>query len=308
MTGQPTLQRLGKECLGAGRLLVVALPYAWLTVFLLAPLLIVLKISLSEAITAIPPFAPILRPADGFLPDIHITFENFALLAEDPLYGGALWNSIKVAAGATLLCLLLGYPMALAIARARQSIRPFLLMLIIIPFWTSFLIRVYALIGLIRDNGALNSVLMWAGVTDGPVAIMYTPPAVFLGITYSYLPFMILPVYAVLERQDRTLLEAAADLGARPWRIFLSVTLPLSLPGIVAGSMLVFIPAVGEFVIPELLGGPDSLMIGRVLWSDFFANRDWPVAAAVAIALLVLLVVPMLLFQRGARRQFGAAR
>ena len=290
-----------------GRLLVLAVPYAWLALFLLAPLAIVIKISLSEAVTAIPPFARMLRESDGWFPDLNVSFESYALLAQDSLYRGALTNSIGIAAGATLLCLLIGYPMAYAIARSRPAIRPLLLMLVIVPFWTSFLIRVYALIGLIRDNGTLNSLLMWAGLTDAPLVIMYTPAAVFLGIAYSYLPFMILPIYAVLERHDRTLLEAAGDLGARPLRAFLTVTLPLSLPGVIAGALLVFIPSVGEFVIPELLGGPDSLMIGRVLWSEFFSNRDWPMAAALAVVLLTLLVVPIVLFQRRAGRRFRAA-
>lgn len=291
---------------GRARWLVLALPYAWLGLFFLVPLLIIAKISLSQTITAIPPYAPLFGEGEGWLPALNVTFSNFALLVEDALYATALVNSIKVAAVSTLFCLLLGYPMAYAIARSDPRWRPFLLMAVIIPFWTSFLIRVYAMIGIVRDNGVLNNVLIWLGVIDQPLQIMYSPAAVYIGITYSYLPFMILPVYAALERLDGTLLEAASDLGARPWRAFLSVTLPLSLPGILAGSMLVFIPAVGEFVIPELLGGPDSLMIGRVLWADFFANRDWPVAAAVAMALLVLLVAPLALFQRMARRQFEA--
>lgn len=290
---------------GRARWLVLALPYAWLGLFFLVPLLIIAKISLSQTITAIPPYAPLFGEGDGWLPTLNATLSNFALLVEDALYATALVNSIKVAAVSTLFCLLLGYPMAYAIARSDRRWRPFLLMAVIIPFWTSFLIRVYAMIGIVRDNGVLNNVLIWLGVIDQPLQIMYSPTAVYIGITYSYLPFMILPVYAALERLDGTLLEAASDLGARPWRAFLSVTLPLSLPGILAGAMLVFIPAVGEFVIPELLGGPDSLMIGRVLWSDFFANRDWPVASAVAVALLVLLVAPLAAFQRIARRELA---
>jgi putrescine transport system permease protein len=208
----------------------------------------------------------------------------------------------------TLLCLLIGYPMAYAIARAREAWRLPLLMLIILPFWTSFLIRVYAWIGILKNNGLINNTLMWLGVIDQPIVMLQTDFAVYLGIVYSYLPFMILPLYANLEKLDGTLLEAASDLGARPWRTFLSVTLPLSAPGILAGSLLVFIPAVGEFVIPALLGGPDTLMIGRVLWDEFFSNRDWPVASAVAIALLLLLVVPIVIFQHNQAKNAEAAR
>jgi putrescine transport system permease protein len=206
-------------------------------------------------------------------------------------------KSLKIAGISTLVCLLLGYPMAYAIARTRNTLRNFLLMLVILPFWTSFLIRVYAWIGILKSNGLLNNLLLSLGVINHPLPLLHTDFAVYLGIVYSYLPFMVLPLYATLSRMDLTLLEAAADLGCRPWKAFLRITLPLSLPGIIAGCMLVFIPAVGEFVIPDLLGGPDSLMIGKVLWTEFFSNRDWPAASAVAVVMLVLLVVPLALFQ-----------
>jgi putrescine transport system permease protein len=219
-------------------------------------------------------------------------------LWEDPLYTIAYLKSLRIAGISTLVCLLLGYPMAYAIARTRDSLRNLLLMLIILPFWTSFLIRVYAWIGILKSNGLLNNLLLYLGVIDHPLTLLHTDFAVYLGIVYSYLPFMVLPLYATLSRMDLTLLEAAADLGCRPWEAFLKVTLPLSLPGIIAGCMLVFIPAVGEFVIPDLLGGPDSLMIGKVMWTEFFSNRDWPAASAVAVVMLALLVVPLALFQR----------
>jgi putrescine transport system permease protein len=209
---------------------------------------------------------------------------------------------VKIAAVSMLVCLLIGYPMAYAIARSPDRLRVIFLMLVILPFWTSFLIRVYAWIGILKNNGLLNQLLLWLGIIDQPLALLHTDFAVYLGIVYSYLPFMVLPLYATLSRMDLTLLEAAADLGCRPWKAFLTVTLPLSLPGIIAGSMLVFIPAVGEFVIPDLLGGPDSLMIGKVLWTEFFGNRDWPAAAAVAVVMLVLLVLPLAWFQRAQDR------
>lgn len=281
-----------------GRRLVIALPYLWLLVFFLLPFIIVFKISFSEAILARPPYAPLWEYLqDGYI-QIQLHLNNYSRLWQDPLYLVAYLNSLKIAAVSTVICLLIGYPMAYGIARTRGSLRTLLLMLIILPFWTSFLIRVYAWIGILKSNGLLNNFLLAIGIIDEPLVLLHTDFAVYVGIVYSYLPFMVLPLYATLVRMDHSLLEAAADLGCRPWKAFLSVTLPLSLPGIIAGSMLVFIPAVGEFVIPDLLGGPDTLMIGKVLWTEFFANRDWPAAAAVAVVMLVLLVVPLALFQR----------
>jgi len=288
----------------AGRLTALAIPYGWLALFFLLPLLIVLKISVSESVMGIPPYLPIVQLAEKAQVQIHLTFSNFALLLRDNMYVVAYINSVKIAAISTLISVVIGYSMAYAIARSPLRWRYLLLMLIIIPFWTSFLIRIYAMIGFLKDNGLINNVLMALGVIDQPIAIMYTPTAVYIGIIYSYLPFMVLPIYAALERMDPSLLEAANDLGARPWKAFLRVTLPLSMPGVVAGSLLVFIPAVGEFVIPELLGGLGSPMIGKVLWAEFFSNRDWPVASAVAVAMLALLVVPVMMFDRFASRYF----
>ena len=266
---------------------VVALPFVWLIVFFLLPFALVLAIAFgTNAPDSAPPVA------------LGLSLENFKLLFTDDLYVAAWLSSLRIAATATLVCLLLGYPMAYAIARAAPGRRPLLLMLVILPFWTSFLIRVYAWMGLLAENGILNQVLRWSGLASDPGTILGTEWAVQLGIVYAYLPFMVLPLYASLEKLDLGLLEAAADLGARPLAAFLTITLPLSLPGIVAGCLLVFIPAVGEFVIPDLLGGTDTLMIGKVLWDEFFTNSDWPLASAVAICLLVLLVGPIVLFQR----------
>lgn len=289
--------RLGSWLVTRRRALVLLAPYAWLLVFFLVPFLIVLKISLSEPQFAQPPYAPLFEWGEDQALEIRLNFANYAILADDRLYLIAYLNSIKIAFFSTLICLAVGYPMAYAIARASPTWRTGLLMLIILPFWTSFLIRVYAWIGILKDNGVINNLLIWLGIVDQPVQMLQTDFAVYVGITYSYLPFMILPLFATLQRLDGNLLEAAADLGSPPWRTFLAVTLPLSLPGIVAGSLLVFIPAVGEFVIPALLGGPDTLMIGRVLWDEFFSNQDWPVASAVAIIVVLLLVVPIMLVQ-----------
>ncbi|MCW8874532.1 MAG: ABC transporter permease subunit [Gammaproteobacteria bacterium] len=291
-----------------GRRLVIALPYLWLLVFFLLPFVIVFKISFSEAILARPPYAPLWEYLqDGYI-QIQLHLNSYSRLWQDPLYLVAYLNALKIAAVSTVICLLIGYPMAYGIARTRGSLRTLLLMLIILPFWTSFLIRVYAWIGILKSNGLLNNFLLAIGIIDEPLVLLHTDFAVYVGIVYSYLPFMVLPLYATLVRMDHSLLEAAADLGCRPWKAFLTVTLPLSLPGIIAGSMLVFIPAVGEFVIPDLLGGPDTLMIGKVLWTEFFANRDWPAAAAVAVVMLVLLVVPLALFQRYQGKDEARAR
>jgi len=246
----------------------------------------------------LPPYTGLLEWAEGLQLYIRLNFGNYAFPLEDPLYLAAFGNSVQVAAVSTLLCLLLGYPMAYAIARARPTLRLGLLLLIILPFWTSFLLRVYAWTGILKTNGLLNQILLWLGLIDQPLTLLHTEFAVYLGIVHSFLPFMVLPLYATLVRLDRSLPNAAADLGCRPARAFFRITLPLSVPGVIAGSLLVFIPAVGEFVIPDLLGGPDSLMIGKVLWTEFFSNRDWPVAAAVAIAMLSALVLPVLILER----------
>jgi putrescine transport system permease protein len=286
-------------------LALAALPLLWLVVFFAAPFAVVLKISFADAVIGQPPYTPLLQAgADGW----HwlATAANYVLLAGDDLYAAAYLNSLAVAAVSTLICLLIGYPMAYAIARAPDRWRNALLMLVILPFWTSFLIRVYAWIGILSTNGLLNNALLGLGLIDQPLALMNTNLAIYIGIVYSYLPFMVLPLYATLARMDLTLLEAAADLGCRPWQAFLRVTLPLSWPGIAAGSLLVFIPATGEFVIPDLLGGPDALMIGKVLWTEFFANRDWPVASALAAVLLVVLVGPMMVLQALERRREAA--
>lgn len=283
---------------GAGsgfRSVVIGVPLLWLGVFFLLPFVIVFAISLVAGMDAQPPFASPLVPA-------NLTLDSYRLLFGDDLYAYAFGNALRIAATSTLLCLLLGYPMAYAIARAPQAWRGPLLLLVILPFWTSFLIRVYAWMVLLRPTGLINSALQAAGLIDHPLPLIANAFAVHLGIVYSYLPFLVLPLYAALERLDPHLLEAAYDLGCRPLRAFWRVTLPLSVPGIVAGCLLVFIPAVGEFVIPDLLGGPDTPMIGRVLWNEFFANRDWPAASAVAVALLVVLVGPIVIFQALERR------
>jgi putrescine transport system permease protein len=289
-----------------GRRLIAGVPTLWLLVLFLIPFLIVFRISFSEVRLAIPPYTPLLSWHHG-APHIEVHWSAYSFLFTDPMYVSSYLYSLKVAAVSTLCCLLIGYPMAYAIARAAAATRPLLLMLIVLPFWTSFLLRVYAWIGLLKNNGVINNVLLSLGVIHHPLALLQTDFAVYIGIVYSYLPFMILPLYANLEKHDPALLEAAADLGARPARAFAAITLPQSIPGIAAGSLLVFIPAVGEYVIPTLLGRPDQLMIGRVLSDEFFENRDWPVASAVAILILLLLIVPILLFQRLERRQLEAA-
>jgi putrescine transport system permease protein len=268
----------------------------WLLVFFLIPFLVVAKISVSEAAIARPPYLPIWE-WDGLRLIINLNFENFAYLWQDPLYVRAYFFSIRVAFVSAVLALLIGYPMAYYIARSPEPRRTFLLMMVVLPFWTSFLLRVYAWQGFLRSNGVINNFLIWIGAIDTPIVMLQTNFAVYLGIVYTYLPFMILPLYATLVKLEESLLEASADLGARPMATFFHVTLPLSMPGIIAGFMLVFIPAIGEFVIPELLGGPDTLMIGRVLWNEFFSNRDWPVASAVAIAMLVAVVVPIMILK-----------
>jgi putrescine transport system permease protein len=297
------LRRLGLT----GRGLVIAIPSLWLLLFFLIPFIIVLKISFAETAPSVPPYTPLFQWVEEHYVQLRLNFGNFLFLAKDSLYVAAFLSSLKVASISTLFCLLIGYPMAYGIARATPAWRNVLMMLVILPFWTSFLVRVYAWMGLLRNNGVINNVLMSLGIINEPIVMINTDFAMYVGIVYSYLPFMILPLYANLEKHDLTLLEAAVDLGSRPFRAFLQITLPLSKPGIIAGSMLVFIPAVGEFVIPRLLGGTDSLMIGRVLWDEFFSNRDWPVASAVAICLLVALVIPIMIFQRYQRQEAGEA-
>ena len=282
----------------SGRALVTSVPYLWLLLFFLVPFVIVLKISFSASQIAMPPYEPLFHWASEKVLQIQLNLGNFAFLVEDNLYIKAYLNSIFVAAVSTLLCLLIGYPVAYSMARSSPSTRNILLLLVTLPFFTSFLLRVYAWIGILKNNGLLNNALIALGVIDEPIQMLQTDFAVYVGIVYSYLPFMILPLYANLEKMDLNLLEAAADLGCKPWQGFLKITLPLSKHGIIAGCLLVFIPAVGEFVIPSLLGDPGMLMIGKVLWTEFFNNRDWPVASAVAIALLLFLVIPIMYLDR----------
>jgi putrescine transport system permease protein len=287
------------------RRLVAGIPILWLLLFFLIPFIIVFKISFSEVRLAMPPYAPLWQWVGG-----HLTLEphlgNYAFLFTDPLYISSYLYSLKVAAVSTLCCLLIGYPMAYAIAHASPTWRNVLLMMIVLPFWTSFLLRVYAWIGLLKNNGVINNILLSLGLIHEPLPLLQSDFAVYIGIVYSYLPFMILPLYANLEKHDNTLLEAAGDLGANPVTAFFRITLPQSVAGIIAGSLLVFIPAVGEYVVPSLLGRTDQLMIGRVLSDEFFENRDWPVASAVAILVLMALVIPIMLFQHFQRRELEA--
>lgn len=291
-----------------GRSWVIGIPWVWLALFFLLPFLFVLKISLSEAVLMQPPYLPFIREINDGLVTLVVNLGSYAMLLDDPLYFKALVNSLTIASLSTVFALLVGYPMAYAIAKSSDHLRLPLLMLVILPFWTSFLIRVYAWIGILKNNGLINNALMWLGVIDEPLEILYTPTAVYIGILYSYLPFVILPLYATLIRLDHSLLEAAADLGCRPWKQFLSITLPLSMPGVIAGSMLVFIPVMGEFVIPDLLGGPNSLMIGKLLWTEFFTNKDWPLASALAVVLLLVLVIPFALWHHYEARNVDNAQ
>jgi putrescine transport system permease protein len=293
----------------SGQRLVISLPYLWLLIFFLVPFLIVLKISFAEfSPLGRPPYEPVFRWLDEGALQIKLLIGSYQYLFNEPLYVSSWGYSIMVAGVSTLLCLLLGYPMAYAIARSAPTYRNVFLMLVILPFWTSFLLRVYAWIGLLKTDGVINNVLMGLGIIHEPLTMMYTSFAVYIGIVYSYLPFMILPLYSNLEKHDLTLLEAASDLGAGPIRAFMRVTLPLSFPGIVAGSLLVFIPAVGEYVIPSLLGRTDQLMIAKLLSDEFFLNRDWPKASAVAIAMLLLLVVPIMIFQHFQNKELQAQK
>ncbi|MDG0981086.1 MAG: ABC transporter permease subunit [Tateyamaria sp.] len=279
------------------RAIVIAIPFLWLLLFFLAPFFIVAKISLAELAIASPPFTRMIEWTEGGILTVRIVFDNFRYILSDSLYFDTYVNSLKISVTSTVLCLLLGYPIAYAIVRSGPVARPILLLLIILPFWTSFLLRVYAWMGLLADQGTINNLLIAIGVIDEPIRMLYTEFAVYIGIVYTYMPFMILPLYANMEKLDGSLNEAAADLGSRPTNTFFKVTLPLTTPGIIAGSLLVFIPATGEYVIPDLLGGGNVQMIGRVLFNEFSRNSDWPVAAAVAIVLLVILVVPIIIFQ-----------
>jgi putrescine transport system permease protein len=284
-----------------------AIPYAWLIAFFLVPFLIVFKISLSETTIAQPPYLPVLDLSAGWEALVRfvaaLSLDNYAALGSDRLYLAAYLKSLEVAAFSTLLLLLLGYPFAYAMARAPRRLQAILVMLVVLPFWTSFLIRVYAWINILQRDGLLNQALLMLGLVEAPVGWLSTNTAVYIGIVYSYFPFMVLPLYAALEKIDVSLHEAAADLGAPPTNAFWRITVPLSRPGILAGSLLCFIPIVGEFVIPDLLGGSATLMIGQTLWTEFFANRDWPIASAVAVVLLGLLIVPILLYRHQQARE-----
>jgi putrescine transport system permease protein len=293
---------MSRSRLNPGRRLVIGVPFLWLALFFLLPFVIVLKISFAEADVAIPPYTEVFAYAEQQL-QIIINLGNYVFLSEDDLYWAAYAGSLRIAFFSTLICLLVGYPMAYAIARARKDLQTVLLLLIMMPTWTAILIRVYAWMGILSSNGILNGLLQGLGLIDEPLRILNTDLAVYIGVVYSYLPFMILPLYANLVKHDLSLLEAASDLGARNLTSFWKITVPLSKNGIIAGCMLVFIPVVGEFVIPELLGGPETLMIGKILWQEFFNNRDWPVASALAVVMLAILLVPIILFNRNQTKE-----
>lgn len=290
------------KCLPSGKYLVIGIPFIWLFLFFLLPFVIVLKISFAEAAIAIPPYSEIVSWADDTL-QVVLKLGNYIFLTEDQLYLAAYLGSLKIAFFSTLACLLIGYPMAYAIARANKQTQTVLLLLVMMPTWTAILIRVYAWMGILSNNGLLNSFLQGIGLIDAPLQILNTNTAVYIGIVYSYLPFMILPLFANLVKHDPSLLEAASDLGSSNFNNFWRITVPLSKNGIIAGCMLVFIPVVGEFVIPELLGGPETLMIGKVLWQEFFNNRDWPVASALAVVMLGILLIPIILFNRNQAKE-----
>ncbi|MCA1489425.1 ABC transporter permease subunit [Sinorhizobium alkalisoli] len=292
--------------------LVIIIPYAWLLFFFLIPFFIVFRISLSQTAIAMPPYTPVFNLAEGLSGILEsmreFSADNYVWLTEDALYFNAYVSSIVIATVSTVLTLLIGYPIAYGMAKAPRSMRPMLLMMVILPFWTSFLIRVYAWIAILKPEGLLNQFLIATGLIDQPLIILNTNAAVYIGIVYSYLPFMVLPIYSALEKMDHALIEAAQDLGCTPTAAFWRVTFPLSLPGVIAGCLLVFIPAVGEFVIPDLLGGSETLMIGKTLWNEFNANRDWPVSSAVATILLLILVIPIVYFQNVQSRADGEER
>ncbi|MGX0893020.1 putrescine transport system permease protein [Pseudomonas sp. ADAK2 TE3594] len=296
------LKRRLNRIIPGGRQLVIGVPFIWLFMFFMLPFFIVLKISFAEADVAIPPYTEIYSFIDQKL-QVLLNLSNYAMLSDDELYIAAYLGSLKMALISTVLCLLIGYPMAYAIASARKELQTVLVLLIMMPTWTAILIRVYAWMGILSNNGLLNGFLMSMGWIDEPLQILNTNLAVYIGVVYSYLPFMILPLYANLVKHDTSLLEAASDLGSSTFNSFWKITVPLSKNGIIAGCMLVFIPVVGEFVIPELLGGPETLMIGKVLWQEFFNNRDWPVASALAVVMLAILIVPIILFNRSQAKE-----
>lgn len=287
--------------------LVVLVPTLWLSLFFLIPFLIVLKISVSQTVIAQPPYAPTFDLVAGWrgIRDFFggLSFDNYAMLGSDSLYLTSYLRSLKIAVLSTLMLLLIGYPIAYGISRASRRVQAVLVLAIVLPFLTAFLIRIYAWVNILQRDGLLNDLLMALGIVREPVTFLATDTAIFIGIVYSYLPFMVLPLYAALEKMDQTLLEAAADLGCPWWKAFWLITVPLSAPGIIAGTLLCFIPIAGEFVIPDLLGGSENVMIGQTLWTEFFSNKDWPVASAVAVALLVILLVPIMLYQRQQMRQ-----
>ncbi len=297
---------------GWGARAVLLVPVLWLAAFFLAPFIIVLKISLSQTAVAQPPYVPVFDLAAGWsgLTSFfaQLTLDGYRLLISDQIYLFSYLKSLQVAAVSTAILLLIGYPIAYGIARSPRRLQPLLVMLVVLPFWTSFLIRVYAWINILQRDGLLNDVLMTLHIVDTPQVWLSSDTAIYIGVVYSYLPFMVLPLYATLEKMDEALLEAAADLGCPRWKAFWLVTLPLSMPGVMAGVLLCFIPIVGEFVIPDLLGGSDTLMIGQTLWTEFFSNRDWPVASAIAVALLALLLVPIVIYQRLQTRQLEGLR
>jgi len=297
---------------GWGRRAVILVPYLWLAIFFLAPFVIVLKISLSQSVLAQPPYTPVLDLTAGWqgLKEFaaQLSLDSFRLLASDSLYLLSYVKSLQVASISTALLFALGYPIAYGMARAPRAWQPMLVMAVVLPFWTSFLIRIYAWINILQRDGLLNDVLMRLHIIDAPAAWLSSDTAIYIGMVYSYLPFMVLPLYASLEKIDESLLEAASDLGCPSWKAFWLVTFPLSLPGVAAGALLSFIPIVGEFVIPDLLGGSESQMIGQTLWTEFFSNRDWPVASAIAIALLGLLLVPLLFYERLQQRSLEGGR
>ncbi len=295
------------------RWIVTAIPYLWMVIFFLVPFFIVLKISFSNSEIAQPPYLPVFDLiVDGWDETLDklasLTTDNYLRLIQDSIYSSSYLSSLWIAGSSTVMMLFIAYPIAYGMARAPKSWRPTLVMMVILPFWTSFLIRVYAWIAILSEEGLLNSALTWLGVIDEPIQILSTNTAVYIGILYSYLPFMVLPLYSNLEKMDDSLIEAAKDLGCTQISAFWRVTFPLSLPGVIAGCFLVFIPAVGEFVIPDLLGGSDTIMIGKTMWEEFFNNRDWPAASGVAIALLIILMIPIMIFQTNEARQQEAGR
>ena len=302
----------GRNSRDWGRRMVILLPYLWLAIFFLVPFVIVLKISLSQSVLAQPPYTPVLDLTVGWqgLKEFaaQLSLDSFRLLASDSLYLLSYVKSLQVASISTALLFALGYPIAYGMARAPRAWQPMLVMAVVLPFWTSFLIRIYAWINILQRDGLLNDVLMRLHIIDAPAAWLSSDTAIYIGMVYSYLPFMVLPLYASLEKIDESLLEAASDLGCPSWKAFWLVTFPLSLPGVAAGALLSFIPIVGEFVIPDLLGGSESQMIGQTLWTEFFSNRDWPVASAIAIALLGLLLVPLLFYERLQQRSLEGGR